>query len=179
MGTVQTAIQPYGQPIAFQGLVTHLEDSESLINKEASLNIGFGLGVKGGTLTKEAKLPTSNTDKIRSIIVQNDQYTQGTFGDLDASGSPPGITPNSPCEGLKHGRCWVEVEAGITISPNVDRGYCRAVANGGNSKLGAWTNAADGSNTIDCTTQVLFVSAAYTAPDGKKIAEVFVNFGNK
>jgi hypothetical protein len=185
---MQTSINKAGQPVGFPGqLSDSMEgvDVVSRFNQEAAAQMPFGIGVKPGTVRDGVKLPAAQADVIEGIVKWGANHmpanAAGTIGDLGATG----LLPKAGLEVVRRGRMYVVVDPGIAagagaITPYVDRGYCRAVVNGGNNVVGAWTNAADGVNTIDCTKQVQFVSDVRLAADGvTKMAEVEVSFNNK
>lgn len=182
---MQTSINKAGQPVGFPGqLSDSMEgvDVLSRFNQEAAAQMPFGIGVKPGTVRDAVKLPAAQADVIEGIVKWGANHmpanATGTIGDLGATG----LLPKAGLEVVRRGRMYVIVDPGLAvgaITPYVDRGYCRAVVNGGNNVVGAWTNAADGADTIDCTKQVQFVSSVFLAADGvTKMAEVDVDFVN-
>ena len=185
MGNPQTSINIAGQPVAYAGLATHVEDSKSAINGEASASMPLGIGVMVGTNPiSEVKIPASAT-AIEGITIANANRSNfSDFGGMDSTGVKYGF----PVEVLRHGRCWVKVDSTVTsIAANVDRGWCRVTAGSGSgvgsgATVGTWQPAVDpntAGNTLDCTRSVLFVSKLMTAADGTYIAEAMCNFGIK
>lgn len=175
MGSAQTTILPYGQPVAFAGQCTHKEDSTTAVSKEASVNIQFGLGVKPGTKVKEMLLPTASSSVLLGILLQNQVYAPGTFGEVDQTSTTKGVIPNTLGEVLKHGRAWVIVDADTSITPNVTRAYWRFETDGGSNTLVGTFRHSDDGHVVDVRKQVLFTSGIFTAADGAtKIAEVSV-----
>lgn len=182
MGSAQTTILPFGQPIGFAGQVTHLVDSESAINKESATNIGFGLGVKRGTNLKEALLPTASNSVLMGITTNIAVTAPGTFGGVDQTGSPPGMIPNSPMQLITEGRVFVEVDADVTITPDTGA-YWRFESDGAsNTKKGTFRNT-DDNHVVDTRKKVTFKSAKFRAADQLTggttyIAEVSVSISN-
>jgi hypothetical protein len=178
----QTTILPSGQPVGFAGQVTHQMDTSSAVNKESSLNIGFGLGVKRGTNIKECKLPSASSSVLVGITTNKAVSAPGTFGRLDQDGSPPGMIPDSMLELLTEGRIWVEVDA--DAAPAADQGaYWRFETDGAsNTKKGVFRETDDG-HVVDVRKKVIFKSGAFAAADQltggtTKIAEVSVSISN-
>lgn len=180
MGSAQSTILPYGQPIGFAGLVTRRLDAFSAVNSEATLNIGYGLGVKPGTLLKEILLPTAAGSILEGITINNYITAPGQFGGLDQENSPSGIRINRQIEILRIGRIWVRVDADSVIVPNITRAYMRFESdNGSNTVRGTFRTSDDG-HVADVRGQVLFVSGVFPAADilsggTVKIAEVAVD----
>lgn len=181
---MQTSINQAGQPVGVAGqLSDNMEgmDIVSRFNQEASANIQFGIGIKPGAARDGVKLLTANTETVEGINIWGFNHEVGANGDLDQTAVTGGLRPKASMQVLQRGRCYVVVDAGVSsIIPNVDRGYIRCVANGGNTVIGAFSNISDSTNSIDSTKQVIFRSNIFTAADGvTKIAEVDVDFVNK
>lgn len=179
MSAPQSTILAAGQPFGFAGMVTQQLDGKSAANKEASTDIGFGLGVKPGTNVGEAKLPSASSSNLYGITTNRAVGAPGTFGSIDQSASPPGMIPNTFMDLITEGRVLVEVDA--DAAPTVDAGaYWRFETDGAsNTKKGVFRETDDG-HVVDTTKKVTFKSAAFTAADGvTKIAEVYVSISNK
>lgn len=178
MGAAQTAIQAFGQTIAFAGMVTRRVDSQSAMNEEATNAISFGIGVKPGAKIKGCLLPTATSSLLKGIMVQGQDYAPGSFGDITQTATPTGVSPKVFGELLTEGRCWVVVDAGSSPAVNT-RAYWRAVSDGGsNTVVGTFCTADDG-NVVDTRKEVVFLSGKYTAADGvTTIAEVYVSISN-
>jgi hypothetical protein len=180
--TPQSTILPFGQPVGFAGQVTHREDTQSAANKEATSNIGFGLGVKAGTNVKEALLPTASSSVLAGIVTNESVTAPGTFGGLDKDGSPPGLIPKTMMELLTEGRIWAEVDADVTITVNTGA-YWRFESDGAsNTKKGTFRNTDDG-HVVDVRKKVTFKSGKFLAADQltggtQYIAEVYVSISN-
>lgn len=182
MGSSQTTILPFGQPIGFAGQVTHEVDSDSAANKESSTNIGFGLGVKAGTYVKEALLPTASSSVLMGITTNRAVYGPGTFGRIDQAGTPPGMIPDTMMNLLTEGRMLVEVDADAAPSKN-QGAYWRFESDGvSNTKKGTFRETNDG-HVVDTRKKVIFKSGAFLAADQltggtTKVAEVSVSISN-
>lgn len=184
-GSAQTKILAAGQPVAVAGEATKFIDGESCINAEAATNLGFGLGVKPGTKVKEVLLPTASNSVFRGVVVQNRMHSPGTFGDIDDSGSPPGMKPKTSVEILAEGRCWVVVDGDTVITPGVTRAFWRFETDGASNTLVGTFRHNDDTHVVDVRGQVLFVSGVMDAADvlkgagSQKIAEVMISRSNK
>ena len=178
----QTSINPAGQPIALAGQLAETREACDIVSRfseESSTCIGFGLGVKPGTGEQGVKLPSATSDKVVGLVKHGFNHTPGVTGDLNQTATPPGLKPKSGLELVRRGCVWAQIDVGISaITPNVDRGYVRAAANGGNTLVGALSNADDSGKMVDCRGQILFVSGVKYAADGSKIAKVEVDFLN-
>ena len=174
----QTSVNPFGQPqaIAGQGVQNGEEQDQTVMNAEASANMRFGIGVKPGTLDREVLLVTANNSVVEGVTLFDFDHSPGTFGDIDPTPVTGGLKPQKLLQVREWGKIWVQVDPSVvTIVPNVDRGFCRASANAGDTVIGAWRNTDDG-HVIDATKQALFTSGVRIAADGSKIAELFCNF---
>lgn len=180
---MQTSVNKAGQPIAVAGQISDNNDVTDIVSRfsqetSASAVIGFGLGVKPGAARDGVRILTASTEIVTGLTVLSFNHSPGATGDLDQTLG--GLKPNSGLQLMKGGRMYAQIDAGVTsIAPNVDRAYVRCVSNGGNTVIGALSNASDSTNSIDCRGQILFTSNIFTAPDGTKIAEVEVDFTNK
>lgn len=180
---MQTSINKAGQPVAVAGQQSDTMegvDKVSRYSDEATATIGFGLGVKRSTNFRGVKLLTTVNDVIEGVVKWGFNHVPGVTGDVDQTATPPGLKPKAGFELIRRGRLWVVVDSFLTTITPGDRGYCRALTHTGvGTVVGAFTNAADSTYTIDCTTQVQFVSGIQLAADGTKIAELEVAFVNK
>ena len=162
------------QSIAFAGMLADSSDDHDIkpmINREVSAEIAFGRAVKFGSTTDEtsALLPDSENAKIAGILCHSHGYTHGYTGaDLGDIGLKPGSVMNV----LRKGRVWVIVEDDTLIG---DRLWVRGQADGDPEFLGGLCVADDSTDTVDCTNQGVFVSAA--SAGGLAILEV--DFTNK
>jgi len=113
---------------------------DTVLQSEATASIQFGVGVKRGTADDTILLLTANTDALDGITVYEadhpSPYELGTVGIL------PGVTMRV----LRFGRIKVIPEDNVDPTKGV---FVRAIANGGNTKIGAFRGTADGTNTID------------------------------
>jgi hypothetical protein len=184
-GTPQKVILPYGQPAACAGEVTRRIDSDSRINAELVTNLGFGLGVAPGTLTKSCLLPSGPTSVLLGVTSIERRFSAGTFGQLDTQSVPPGLRPKASIDVLTEGRIWVVVDADTVIVPGITRAFWRWVGDGvSNNLIGTFRHTDDG-RVVDVRRQVLFVSLMLDAADvlhgagSQKIAEVVVARSNQ
>lgn len=180
----QTFINPAGQPVAVAGqLSDNMEgvDVVSRFNEEVTSALQFGIGVKPGTYRDGVLLPTATSSVIEGVNTWGINHLPGASGDLDQTSTPPGVKPKGGLKVLQRGRIWVLLDASVTtIVPNVDRAYCRALPNGGNTVIGTFAPADDAGFMVDCTKQAIFRSGVFTAADGvSKIAELEGDFVNK
>lgn len=182
MASPQSVILPFGQPAGFAGLPTQILDTASASNAEPTTNIDFGLGVKPGTNVKEALLPTTGC-LFAGVTMWGAVYAPGSFGEIDQTGSPPGMIPDTMMTLLTEGRIWVQVDA--DASPTIGGGaYLRYETDGAsNTKRGTFRHASDG-HTVDVTKAVTFKSGKFLAADQLTggttyIAEVYVSASNK
>lgn len=174
----QTSVNPAGQPIAIAGQVsdTRLNDMLSRFSGESSTRIGFGLGVKPGTLDHEVKLPTANSSVIEGVTAWSANHVPGVTGDLDQTSSPPGLKPKAGMELMRQGRIWAQIDGDTVITSGITRAYCRFETDGAsNTLVGTWRHSDDG-HVIDTRKQAIFMSGVRVAADGTKIAELAVNF---
>lgn len=161
---------------AFAGMLADagiVKYAETMVQAEASAEVPFGIVVvmntaptADGTPAK-AKLPAASTDKLWGIVLHSHSYDTRT--ELGTTG----LKPKTLLSALRKGRVWVTVETAVAVG---DRGHVRYAAGAGGTQLGALRNAAVGSETIDATTQIVFVTAQ-TVAGGLAVAEV--DFTNK
>lgn len=153
-------------------------DAVPLFNAEASALIRPGVAVKFGATDFAALLPTAQGEKIVGIVLRSDAYSVGAGGDLDQTAG----TVQQPLGGLnigvmmavlRKGRIYA-MNRGSAVVPG-DRLHVRAVSNAtGYQQVGGLENAADSTNTIDCTSQAIWRTS--TAQGAIGILEVdFVN----
>ena len=122
-------------------------------NAESSAAIDFGLGVKFEDTSDPVdgmKLPASESDAIQGITVRSHAYSEAM---LDSDGKP---IVGSPLTMLRKGRVLVQCDSGCAKG---DRLWVRAVATG-SERLGAPENADDGTDTVDCTKQGVWITPA-------------------
>lgn len=136
-------------------------------NDEASDEMPFGRAVKFGSTSDQfsAKIPAAETDKIAGIVIHSYEYDPTyDLGD-------DGVLPGRPVQVLRKGRIRMRLEDAVQVA---DRGWVRAVAGAG-ELLGGVVPADDGTDTIDCTGQIVFLQAG-AADD---IVVVEVDFTNR
>lgn len=179
---MQTSINKAGQPVAIAGYVSDNSEADIVSRFNADVvQMPFGTGVKAATSLHGVLQPAASTDVVEGIVKWGanhfPQNAAATIGDLGTTG----LVPNSGLQILRRGRIWVYLDPGLSsITPYTDRGWCRCVVNGGNNVLGAWSNAQDSTNNIDCTKGSQFVSGLFTSADGTtKIAELEATFNIK
>jgi hypothetical protein len=156
----QTSV-PTSLTRAYSGMLA--DSSYSLkvtaVNEEASASIPFGFGVKFGTAEDGVLLPTVQASRIKGIAIH-------FHGVPDADIDDTGFLPETCFAILRKGRIYVKVEEAVVVG---DRGFCRAVATG-DEEQGVWRKSADSTDCVDCTKQVVFLSAA--SAGGVALAEV-------
>lgn len=137
-------------------------------NEEASAKIPFGRGVKFGANDNGALLPAAETDKVVGIVLHTDQYTTGSDGELTSTG----LIPDAMMSVLRKGRVWVTAEDGCAPG---DRLWVRCTAGGAGEVVGGLNNADEGTETIDCTAQGVWLTTAAAG----ELAILEVDFTNK
>ncbi len=177
MATAQTTILAYGQPGGYAGQPTQVLDTQSAANNEASLAIGYGLGVKPGTLLKSMLLPTANSSTLAGVILNEMVYAPGTFGNVTSVG----VTVNTIATLLTEGRCYVVVDSDTVAGNDTPAYWCFQTA--GNSVIGQFRDT-DNGNTVDTTKKVTFKGSPFAAPDvltggTTLICEAYVSISNK
>lgn len=159
------------QPVAFLGMTDGFGAlCDSVVNAEASAEIGFGLFVKdhgtpivaGDNTTRVIKL-TANTDKVSGCIKHTHAVQYG--GELGDVGYKPGAVMNR----VRRGRVWVPCQAAAV---STDKVYI-VVANG---TVGGVRPTADSTNTIDASSWCQFVR--YDATLGAALVEFDVTSRN-
>lgn len=149
---------------AFAGMLADgsANDCIAMRNDEETASIAFGRAVKFGSATDgtSAVLPAAETDVVAGLVVHSHAYASN---ELDSTGVKVGGILNV----LRKGRIWVTVEDAVVPG---DRLWVRAVAGGDPEFLGGLLPADDGTDTIDCTGQGQFLTAA--AAGGLAILEV-------
>lgn len=142
-------------------------DIMAMRSDEASAEIPFGRAVKFNSTSDptSAVLPTTETDIIAGIVVHSYEYAPGL--DLGDTGVMPGRYLNV----MRKGRIKVRLEDAVTVG---QRGWVRAVASGAELH-GGILPADDGTDTIDCTNQIVFLEAGATGD----IVTVEVDFTNR
>lgn len=149
--SVQTTVTAPG--FAYPGL---LYDSgfnnyvQSFANASGT-TVDFGLGVVRGTGDREAKLPTAENQEFLGVTVRN-EMRENTFINYSSDGSPYQIGELINVL-TKQGQIWVQPEVDVVAGSAV---YCRFLANGGLTTLGAFRNDAD---------TVLSVAHAFLVPN--------------
>lgn len=142
----------------------------TMVNAEASATMVFGRAVAftpSSTHDKQASIPANADDKIAGILLRSHAYGISPYGDLDQAGG--GILPDGQLNVLRQGTVWAVCEDGC--SPG-DRLWVRRVAAGDPEFLGGLNSADDSTDTIDCTTQGVWLTTA--AAGG--LAKLQVNF---
>jgi hypothetical protein len=159
--------------IAVEGQLCHEYSAakiDSGFNAEASVPIYWGRGVKHGSTTdgKSAKLPAAQADKIWGYTVRSHSVGMGLREEADDT---LGVKIGGQLNVLRVGTIWVKVHTGCNVGDGL---YVRAVVTSGNW-LGGAENAADSTNTIDCTSQATF--RTFAAVDG--LAKLECDFRNR
>ncbi len=167
----QTSVSLAGQSIAVAGQISDNSPLDGIVSRfsqetSASAVIPFGTAVKPGAARDGVRILTAIAEKVEGLVVWSANHTLG------------GLKPNASIQLMRQGRMYAVIDPSVSsITPYTDRGFVRAIANGGDSVIGALRTNADGSDTIDCTEQIQFVSGIFLSADGvTKLAEVDVNF---
>lgn len=179
MASKQTSY-PDAMTVGFAGqLLAEFGDGiVSMQNSEATNEIAFGAAVKWGAVVgnnKSAKLPAAESDKICGIVLHSHAYSDSDLGQGANGGAAtvrPGVKPGKMMNVLRKGRVRVIVEDAVIPG---DRLWVRAVSAGdGVEFLGGVLPADDGTDTVDCTNQGVFLTAA----DAGGFADLEVDFTN-
>ncbi len=177
----QTSVSLAGQSIAVAGQISDNSPLDGIVSRfsqetSASAVIPFGTAVKPGAARDGVRILTAIAEKVEGLVVWSANHQPGSNGDLDQTLG--GLKPNASIQLMRQGRMYAVIDPSVSsITPYTDRGFVRAIANGGDSVIGALRTNADGSDTIDCTEQIQFVSGIFLSADGvTKLAEVDVNF---
>lgn len=144
-------------------------DIVAMVNREASASIPFGRVVMFGSTTDPTsmKVFAAETSIAAGILLHSYEYDP-TY-DLDSTGLKAG----RPGQVLRKGRVIVLLEDAVTIG---QRGYVRGTAGAGGGELvGGILPADDGSDTADCTNQIVFLESG-SAGD---LVMVEVDFTNR
>ncbi len=118
---------------------------ETMRNDEATAEIAFGVAIKHGSTTDEQDgllLTASQGEIIAGIVMHSHSYDQTQLGD-------DGVLPGALLNVVRKGRLRVLCEDGCNVG---DPLHIRAVATGA-ELAGACLAAADGADTIDCSSQ--------------------------
>lgn len=164
---------------AYAGMLASEDcDIISMTNVEASASMPFGRGVifkATNTTDQDALVPSAETDKVAGIVVHSHAYDRSwtnaagtTVGELSATGLLPGTMLNV----LRRGVIWVIAEDACVPG---DRLWVRCTAGGAGEVVGGCTNGDEGTETIDCTNQGVFLTTA--AAGG--LAKLQVDFTNR
>lgn len=179
----QTSVSSTGQAVGVAGQLfdnAEVVDVVSGFSEEASAQIPFGVGLKQGAADQGVLNMAGSTDVVAGISVFGYNHmpanAAGTIGDLGTTG----LLPKAGLQVLRKGRILALLDAGVASVAVGDRAYVRYSANGGNTVLGAWSNATDAGHNTDMTKVGVFVSSMSTAADGtSKLAVLEVDFTNK
>lgn len=174
---MQTDINTAGQPHGFAGQTQGDTYDITGVSEESSAEIEFGSGVRTGTLERGVLKPSSAGQKVVGVVKHTHSHHTGDAGDLGTTG----LLPDAKFLLVRKGRIKLKLDAGVSsVTPYSDRGWLRHTSDAGsNIVTGRWGKAADGSNNLDCTGQVLFVGNVATDPDGTKSALAEVDFTNE
>jgi hypothetical protein len=128
-------------------------DIVAMVNGEATDSIPFGRCVMTGSTTdpNSMKIVAAETSIVWGILLHS--YAYDPTYDLDSTGLKAG----RPGQVLRKGRCIVLLEDAVTIG---QRGWVRGAAGAAGGELvGGILPADDGSDTVDCTNQIVFLEA--------------------
>lgn len=149
-------------------------------NGEASAAIPFGRGVvwdpSSPATDRDVTLPATETDIVMGIAVHGQNFSKSwTDGDGNVHGelSSTGLLPGTIFGVLRKGRILVVAEDATTAG--TDRLWVRCTVGGVGEVLGGLTTADEGTETIDCTKQGVWVSTAAAGA----LAWLEVDFFNK
>lgn len=147
-------------------------DKRTYLQGEASAEIPFGVVVAQGAVgavqgTPDlAILPASAPAKLVGIVIKADVYHK------DSELGTTGLKPKTTLSVLRKGRIWVKSE---TVSTVGDRAHVRYASGAGGTQKGAIRNATVASETIDATSQIVFMTT--TTLGGLGVVDV--DFTNK
>lgn len=143
-------------------------DIIAMTNDEVSAEIAFGRAVKfnSTSVATSAALPSDESSIIAGIVVHSHRYLPTT--ELGTTGLKPGVILNV----LRKGRIKVTVEDAVQVG---DRLWVRGVAGGDPEFLGGLLPADDGTDTVDCTNQGVFLTEASAGA----LAVLEVDFTNR
>lgn len=131
----------------------------TLVNAEASAVIPFARAVAfkpSSTDDKQATLPANAGDRVCGIVLRSHAYGIYPFGDLDQTNG--GIVVGGQMNVLAIGEVWAIAEDGCVPG---DRLWVRRTVGGdGAEVLGSTGNADEGTETIDCTAQGVWLTTA-------------------
>lgn len=154
--------------VAFEGMKADSGacDVWSMVNNEASAELAFGHAVcfEGSTDDQGALSPDALTDKLAGILLHSHAYSNSPTGELGTSGLKPGAKLSV----MRKGRVWAVAANGCAVG---DRLHVRVL--GGTE--GELRSAADGVNTIDATTQGVWLTTATAG----NLAVLEVDFSNE
>ena len=142
-------------------------------NDESTAALGFGQAVIYADTSDplSATLPTAESDVVAGIVVHSHAIAQSDLADATST-AIAGPGPDTIVNVLRKGRIWVTVEDNVVVG---DRLWVRGVAAGDPEFLGNCLPADDGTDTIDCTNQGVFRTAATAG----NLAVLEVDFTNK
>lgn len=161
---VQSTTYASAPSVAFAGMIVGDDyETMSMKNVEASAAMPFGRGVifKGSNTTdQDALVPSAETDKVCGIVAHSHAYQRSytnaagaTVGELSSAGLLPGAMLNV----LRRGIIWVIAEDAVVPG---DRLWIRCTAGGAGEVVGGCVPADEGTETIDCTNQGVFLTTA-------------------
>ncbi len=164
---------------AYAGMLAS-EDCEiiSMKNVESSAAMPFGRAVifKGSNTTdQDALVPSAEADVVAGIVVHSHVYDRSytlasgaTAGELSSAGVLPGAMINV----LRRGVIWVIAEDACVPGTRI---WVRCTAGGTGEVVGGITTADEGTETIDCTNQGVFLTTAAAGA----LAKLQVDFTNR
>jgi hypothetical protein len=139
---------------AFAGMLADNgpKDVDSAVNGEASAEMPFGVCAAFDTLDNECDLPAASTDRLRGLVIASQAYDPtGTTGNIGTSG----VKADHQVSLLRKGRMWVISEQDVVPG---DRLFVRYASGAGGTQLGGLRKAAVADETIDATSQGVFLS---------------------
>lgn len=154
------------QERGFAGMAPTPDRNEylTLKNMEATASIPMGSGVKFDLSSPvsdlDALLPAAETDVICGIVAYSTTYARSWTdsngvinGDLDSTG----LRPNALMAVATRGRLLVLAEDAVAVGDHL---WVRATVGGPGEVLGGLLNADEGTETIDCTNQGMWLTSA-------------------
>ena len=176
--TVQSTTYSAAPSAAYAGMIVGNDyETISMVNVEASAAMPFGRGVifkASNTTDQDALVPSAEGDIVAGILAHSHAYERswtnaaGTvMGELSSAGLLPGAMLNV----LRRGIIWVIAEDAVVPG---DRLWVRCTAGGAGEVVGGCVPADEGTETIPCSNQGVFLTTAAAGA----LAQLQVDFTN-
>jgi hypothetical protein len=127
------------------------KDVASFVSEEASAEIPFGVVVAFGASEGLCELPDASTDVLCGVVLAEQTFEVGN--ELGTTG----VKPKLPVSVLRKGRVLVRCEDAVTPGQRL---FVRYASGAGGTQLGSCRRSAVASETIDATTQGVFLTSA-------------------